>query len=148
MTSFNEESDVQAFRPGDTLPEAVRYVSQENINLYAQASGDFNPIHVDETFAAKTPLGGTVAHGMLVLAYISQMITASFGPSWLSSGRLTVRFKMPARPGDTLTIEGKIKSIESREDISYARCNILCRNQKGEAIVSGQATAGLPLQSP
>ena len=147
MTGLNEKSSTRNFRPGDVLPQAVRHISQDNINLYAQASGDFNPIHIDEAFAASTPLGGTVAHGMLVLAYVSQMITASFGPSWLSSGRLTVRFKMPARPGDTLTIGGKVKSIDSKEGISYASCSILCSNQKGETVVSGQATARLPSQS-
>ena len=137
MTSnLNKESSSRSFHPGDTIPQAIRYISQENINLYAEASGDFNPIHVDEAFAAKTPLGGTVAHGMLILAYVTQMITASFGPSWLSSGRLVVRFRVPARPGDTITIEGKIKSIESREDIPYASCNIACHNQKGEAVIT------------
>ncbi len=57
------------------------------------ASGDFNPIHVDESFAAQTPFGGTIAHGMLILAYVSEMMTLAFGQSWLSGGKLSVKFK-------------------------------------------------------
>lgn len=144
MVEINKGSSFRILQPGDALPPLVRPISQENINRYAHASGDFNPIHVDEAFAAQTPLGGTVAHGMLVLSYVSQMITASFGPSWLSSGRLSVRFKTPARPGDTITIEGKIKSIESKKGVSYANCNISCHNQKGELVLSGVALARLP----
>ena len=85
---------------GSVLPGITRVVKQENINLYARASRDFNPIHIDEDFARKTPLGGTVAHGMLILAYVSQMMTAAFGQKWLNGGKLNVRFRAPARPGD------------------------------------------------
>ena len=64
---------------GANLPELKRRVTQEHINLYASASGDFNPIHIDPEFAKKTSLGGTVAHGMLVMAYLSEFMTESFG---------------------------------------------------------------------
>jgi len=124
---------------GKTLPPVVRTITQEKINLYAEASGDYNPIHVDESFAAQTPLGGTIAHGMLILAYMSEMMMQAFGLSWASGGKLSVRFKMPARPGDTLTVSGKIDSIEGKDGISYANCSLECCNQKKETIVSGGA---------
>jgi 3-hydroxybutyryl-CoA dehydratase len=47
---------------GMNLPEIQKMVTQQNVNLYAEASRDFNPIHIDEEFARKTALGGTVAH--------------------------------------------------------------------------------------
>jgi 3-hydroxybutyryl-CoA dehydratase len=122
---------------GKALDSVVRRVTQEKINLYAEASGDFNPIHIDESFAAKTPLGGTIAHGMLNLAYVSEMMTSAFGRSWLSGGKLRAKFKEPARPGDTLTINGKIDCVEQKDDVSYANCSFECRNQKGEMIVAG-----------
>jgi 3-hydroxybutyryl-CoA dehydratase len=120
------------------LNSVVKHITQEKINLYAEASGDFNPIHVDESFAAKTPLGGTIAHGMLNLAYVSEMMTAAFGRSWLSEGKLRARFKEPARPGDTLTINGKIDCVEQKDGVSYANCSFECRNQNGETIVTGE----------
>ena len=128
---------------GDSLPSVVKQITQKDINLYAEASGDFNPIHVDETFAAQTPLGGTIAHGMLILAYISEMMTEAFGESWLAGGKLSVRFKAPARPNDTITTSGKIDSIEYKEGIPYVNCSIESCNQKGETVITGGAVVKL-----
>ncbi len=125
---------------GKVFDPVVKHITQGNINLYAEASGDFNPIHIDESFAAKTPLGGTIAHGMLSLAYVSEMMTSAFGQNWLSEGKLRAKFKEPARPGDTLTINGKITCLEQRDDVSYANCSFECLNQKGEMIVTGETT--------
>ncbi len=130
-------------KEGQTLHPVVKDITQEKINLYAEASGDFNPIHVDQSFAAKTPFGGTIAHGMLSLAYVSEMMTQAFGRSWLSGGKLRAKFKDSARPGDTLIITGKIFCIEQRSDVSYANCTYECRNQKGEMIVAGEAAVKL-----
>ena len=83
MPILNQELKPSNTHQGDSLPTVVKHITQKDINLYAEASGDFNPIHIDETFAAQTPLGGTIAHGMLILAYISEMMTTAFGKSWL-----------------------------------------------------------------
>ena len=128
---------------GKALSPVVKHITQEKINLYAEASGDFNPIHVDESFAAQTPFGGTIAHGMLNLAYISEMMTSAFGRSWVSGGKLRAKFKESVRPGDTLTITGKIDCIEQESDVSYANCSFECRNQRGETIVAGEAIVKL-----
>ena len=117
----------------------VKHITQEKINLYAEASGDFNPIHIDESFARQTPLGGTIAHGMLLLAYVSETMARAFGTRWNSSGKLSMRFKAPARSGDTVTVAGEVESVEKEEGASYARCSLECRNQQGEAIVVGEA---------
>jgi 3-hydroxybutyryl-CoA dehydratase len=124
---------------GKALDPVVKHITQEKIKLYAEASGDFNPIHIDESFATRTPLGGTIAHGMLGLAYVSEMMALAFGGNWLSEGKLRAKFKEPARPGDTLTIDGKIDCIEQKDDVSYANCTFECRNQKAEIIVTGEA---------
>jgi 3-hydroxybutyryl-CoA dehydratase len=128
---------------GKTLGPLVKHITQEKINLYAEASGDFNPIHVDESFAAKTPLGGTIAHGMLSLAYVSEMMTSAFGRGWLSGGRLRAKFRESARPGDALVISGRVNCIDKEDDVSYANCSFECRNQKDEVIVTGEATVKL-----
>ncbi|MBP1706972.1 MAG: MaoC domain protein dehydratase [Chloroflexi bacterium] len=124
---------------GQSLPELRKRVTQENINLYARASGDYNPIHIDEEFARKTPAGGTIAHGMLILAYASQVMTEAFGKSWLTGGRFNVRFKAPARPGDTITVEAKIRNVQSDIEQTTVSCDVLCSNQKGETVISGEA---------
>jgi 3-hydroxybutyryl-CoA dehydratase len=138
------------------VPEVAavsRRVTQEGIRRYAEASGDYNPLHVDEEYARTTPFGGTIAHGMLVLAYLSEMMAAAFGRDWLAGGRLKVRFRAPARPGDTLTAraeprrarlldaQARLPDGQGREvsDGRVFEYGIECCNQRGEALVSGTA---------
>ena len=126
------------------LPQLVKPISQEKVNLYAEASGDFNPIHIDEDFARKTPSGGTIAHGMLILAYVSQMMTSAFGQRWLYGGKLNVRFKTPARPGETVTVSGRVRVTDQKENETSITYDVLCQNQKGETIITGEASVRLP----
>jgi acyl dehydratase len=129
---------------GLELPTAQHTITQDKINMYARASGDYNPIHVNEDFASKTLLGGTIAHGMLVLAYISGMMTTAFGQSWLNRGRLSVRFREPVRPGDVVIASGKIVKIENGEAGRLVICEVLCANQKGETVINGEARVNFP----
>ena len=123
------------FSTGMSLPELKRVVTQEHINLYAQASGDFNPIHIDQEFARKTPLAGTVAHGMLILAYVSEFMTNNFGNSWLVGGTLSCRFKNPARPGDIITVTGMVSTILKESEGTLIQCDVLCQNQRREPVI-------------
>ena len=127
-------------KEGMVLPEITKTVTQQNINLYAEASRDFNPVHINEEFARKTSLGGTIAHGMLILAYVSEMMTVAFGKKWLTGGKLDVRFKAPARPGETITVSGKVTKIDKNNGQTTINCSVLCSNQKGEQIITGEAT--------
>jgi acyl dehydratase len=77
---------------------------------------------------------------MLVLAYISQMMTNSFGKDWLAGGGLNIRFKGPARPGDTLSIKSEIRKIQKETETSVISCDVLCSNQRDETVISGEAT--------
>ena len=126
-------------KEGSPLPAVIKKITQDNINLYAKASGDFNPIHIDADYARKTPFGGTVAHGMLILAYISQMLTSAFGQQWLTSGKLNVRFRAPARPGDVITVSGSIRRIEKGDGYQAIECNVLCSNQHDDPVIIGEA---------
>ena len=132
---------------GDTLPKIVKHLNQEKVNLYAEAVDDFNPIHVDESFAAQTSFGGTIAHGMLILAYVSEMMTSVFGESWLSAGKLAIRFKSPAHSKDTVTITGKVNSIIEESNALNFKCGIICHNQNHETIVTGEASVKIPINT-
>jgi len=116
-----------------------RLITQDAIQRYAEASSDFNPIHVDEEFARKTPFGGTIAHGMLVLAYVSETMAASFGRDWLAGGRLKVRFRAPARPGDTLTVRAEPRRDRQADGQRVLEYAVECSNQNGETLISGTA---------
>ena len=114
----------------------VRAVTQGGIDAYADASGDHNPIHVDAEFARTTPFGGTIAHGMLVLALIGEMMRGAYGDAWSTSGKLKVRFKAPTRPGDTVTASA-VLSKESAESAEYA---VQCASESGEVLIEGRAS--------
>ena len=126
---------VRTYRENDSLPVVTKTITQEKINRYAGASGDHNPLHLDPAFAATTQFGGTIAHGMLVLAYISEMMIAAFGEAWLMGGRMKVRFRGAARPGDTVTASGRVVG----NDGGKTSCEVECRNQTGDVLVSGDA---------
>jgi 3-hydroxybutyryl-CoA dehydratase len=119
----------------DPAPVA-RTLSQEQLHNYADASRDHNPIHVDPDFARTTPFGGTIAHGMLVLAMIGEMMYAACGDDWLSSGRMKVRFKAPARPGDIVTASASATAPGERAWV------VQCANERGEVLIEGRASIG------
>ena len=87
---------------GDSLPTIEKVVTQDQIEKYAHASGDFNPIHIDHEFAATTQFGGTIAHGMMVAATISEMMAAAFGRNWPESWQYEdqVSFASETRPAN------------------------------------------------
>lgn len=132
---MNGSAEPAQVKEARALVPVVRTITQEKIGRYAHSSGDLNPLHTDPQFAARGQFGGTVAHGMLLLAYLSEMLTAAFGPAWLSSGRLKVRFRAPARPGDRVTASGRITGRQS----GWTVCEVECQNQSGELLVSGEA---------
>jgi 3-hydroxybutyryl-CoA dehydratase len=140
---MSESLNLNTLQPGQELPGFQKLITQEEINLYASASRDYNPIHINPEFARKTAAGGTIAHGMLILAYASRMMTDAFGKSWLTGGRFNIRFKAPARPGDTISIKGRIQKIQNEAGLSRVNCEVLCINQKDEAVITGEAIVRL-----
>ena len=138
-----EAIDKERWVVGAELPSLAKTLSQEKIDRYARASGDFNPIHVDPAFAAQTPFGGTIAHGMLLLAYLSQVLTAAFGQAWLSDGRLKVRFKGAARSEETVTVGGHVQRVQEGHEGRRLWCDVGCLNQQGEVLVAGQVEVKL-----
>ena len=126
-------------KPGQELPVLDKKITQEGVRRYAKASGDFNPIHLDNSFAAATPFGRTIAHGMLLLAYLSESMTRTFGEAWVASGRLRVRFRGPAYPGDRVTVQGRVRSVQETAQGHQVMCDLAGRNQRGELLISGEA---------
>ena len=122
------------------LPVLEKVITQKRITDYAHASGDHNPLHLDPEFASSTQFGGVIAHGMLTLAYISEMMTLAFGRSWLEGGRLKVRFKGAAYPGDTVRTWGNVVKDESDSESRLIECAIGLSNSRGQELITGVAT--------
>jgi 3-hydroxybutyryl-CoA dehydratase len=116
-------------------------ITQETINTYADAAGDFNPVHVDPEWAAKnTPFKGTIAHGMTSLAFISRLVNANFGKAWLLGGSMDVSFKQPVRPGDTILAKAKVTKKKIEDGKKILELSVFCENQDRDAVITGKAT--------
>ena len=142
----NPKIGCDALAVGDSQEQVlVENLMRTQIVQYAGASGDFNPIHHDETFATKAAGYPSVfAHGMLTMGMTGRLLT-----DWLGDGVLReygVRFVNQVWPGDTLTAKGTVESIEKQGDEGIVRIAIVTTNQKGEPVVKGSAVAALPAQ--
>lgn len=122
--------------------ERRRRVSEEDIVAFAEATGDRNPVHLDEVFARNTRFGGRIAHGMLVASFISAVLADELpGPGTIYLGQ-SLRFITPVRIGDEITTRVEVLEIISEK--SRARLSTVCRNQDGITVLEGEATVLLP----
>jgi acyl dehydratase len=132
---------------GQELPPLVKPpITQEQLRRYAEASGDYNPIHLDEEAAHRVGLDSVIAHGMLSMAFLGQFVTQQIAdtPGALLT-HLRARFINMVRLDDTLTCHGVVKS--STSDAGQQSITIECwaQNQKGEKVTTGEATIQSPL---
>ena len=131
----------QSVRVGDQITPLSRLVTQEQIDAYAEASGDVNPIHVNEEFARMVGLPGTIAHGMLNMAILTEAVSR-----WAGGGdriaSLRVRFSKPLLPGDTITCTGKV--VEVDEAAGIATLEVGATSDRGENVLTnGRASVRL-----
>lgn len=129
---------------GKQLPVVQRLVDQGMVTAYAHASGDHNPIHLDADFAAESQFGAIVAHGMLTLAFVAQMMSEAFGPAWQERGTLKVRFKGPAYPGDEVTTFGHVVRETEKGSERLVECAVGLKNQEGAELITGTASVRIP----
>ena len=124
---------------GDTLPTVEKTFCQDDVNRYADAAGDHNPIHVDPNFAAGSQFGRRIAHGMMIAAPISEMMAQAFGQDWHKSGRMKVRFRAPVFPGETVRASGTVRSVRQIEDATEVAVSVQVTKTNDEAAITGDA---------
>jgi 3-hydroxybutyryl-CoA dehydratase len=124
---------------GDTLPTVEKTFSQDDVNRYADAAGDHNPIHVDPNFAAGSQFGRRIAHGMMIAASISEMMAQAFGQDWHKSGRMKIRFRAPVFPGETVRASGTVRSVRQIEDATEVAVSVQVMKANDEAAITGDA---------
>ncbi len=118
-----------------------RTVSERDVQLFAEVSGDRNPVHLDDHYAAGTPFKARIAHGMLTGALISAAIAGTLpGPGSIYLGQ-NLRFLRPVKLGDSLRIE-----LEVLEKLPKQRVRIATRvlNAQNKAVVEGEAEVLAP----
>jgi 3-hydroxybutyryl-CoA dehydratase len=117
--------------------EYSRVVSDREVMSFADITGDFNPVHVDDEAAAKSRFGGRIAHGMLSAGLISSAIANVLpGPGSIYLAQ-TLKFTAPVRLDDTVTVTLTVIELLSKNRV---KLSTVCRNQKGEMVLDGEAT--------
>src|SRR3954470_20068284 len=130
-------------KPGMSATTA-RTVTEHQVQLFGEATGDMNPVHFDEEYARKTLFRGRVAHGVLTLGFMSAVLGNQLpgaGAIFVSS---TTRFKGPVRIGDTVHTVCTVKEIRERREVVMAcECSVA-----GKIVVEAEALVLAPKKPP
>ena len=141
--TMNQQIDIQSIQVGDEIP-ALRKppITRLQLALFAGASGDHNPIHVDDEAARGGGLPGVIAHGMLNMAFLGQLLT-----EWVPRRQLrafSTRFAAMAFPGDSITCRGVVVAKDVVDGEQRISLELVAENQNGEALLKGAAEVALP----
>lgn len=135
--------DVQV---GDTLPKLVKPALMHiQLVRYAGASGDFNPLHTDPKFGEMVGTGGIIAHGMLIMGFVGQLLSDYVGPAALR--KFGVRFRGMTHLDDVITCTGTITEKYEADGEGRIAGKVQAADQNGDVKVSGTFVAALPQRS-
>jgi len=116
---------------------ARREITEELIQNFADVTGDFNPLHIDEEYAKDTVFKGRIAHGMLVASLFSNLIGTKLpGPGTVYISQ-TLNFRRPVRIGDIVTAEVEVMQVDKKK--GRAILYTCCRNQEKDVVLDGEA---------
>ncbi len=143
---MTDPDSVLGVKVGDTA-SFEKTVTKEDIVSFANATGDQQPLHLDDAFAAKTRFRRRIAHGMLSAGLISAALGIKLAPQatvvYLSQ---TLRFLRPVFPGDTITAKLEVTSVDTER--SFVTCSTECVNQARTSVLAGEATVLLDAKEP
>jgi acyl dehydratase len=127
---------------GDAIPSlTLPPVSRLQLALFAGASADHNPIHLDDDAARGGGLPGVIAHGMLTMAFLGRLVTR-----WVPQRNLrnlSGRFVAMAFPGDVITCSGTVTAKAIVDGEKRVELDVVARNQQGDSVLVGRATVAL-----
>jgi 3-hydroxybutyryl-CoA dehydratase len=132
---------IEQLKVGDAA-EFGKTISESDIYLYAGITGDFNPAHVNESYAENTFFKTRIAHGMLTAGLISAVLANQLpGPGTIYL-KQDLRFLAPVRIGDTIT--ARVEIIELIHEKNRVRLKTVCSNQEGVIVLEGEALVSAP----
>lgn len=115
----------------------TKQITDSVVRAFAELSGDFNPIHIDEEFARTTRFGRRIAHGMISGALLSAVLGYEFKERKVVYLSQTMRFLAPVFIDDTITATATVKHI--RADKPVVTLETVCANQDGATTLTGEA---------
>ncbi len=125
--------------------EMTKVITEGDILRFAEITGDRNPVHISEEFAAQTRFGERIAHGVLTAGLISAVIGMKLpGPGCLYVSQ-TLAFLAPVKIGDEITARAEVVEVISGKRL---KLRTLCMNQRGEVVLEGEAIIVPPRPVP
>jgi 3-hydroxybutyryl-CoA dehydratase len=118
--------------------ERTKVMTEALVNAYAELTGDFSPVHIDEEAAKKTRFGTRIAHGMLSAGFLSAVIGMDLpgpGTIWV---RQELKFKQPVKLGDSITWRVEVRELFAEK--KRATLSTVAKNQRGEVAIEGEGT--------
>ena len=106
-------------------------ITQKMIDDYAEASKDYNPIHIDEEFAKKSIFKSRIAHGMLTLSIVMEFLYKNFNKKWYENSTFETRFKNPVYPNEKLIIEYELNKLSKNNKII-----VKCHKENGDEVLT------------
>lgn len=131
---------IEDFEPGQRASFRKTF-SEDDIRRFIEITGDTNPLHVDEEFAASTRFGGRILHGMLTASLLSTMVGMLLPGAGAIYRSQTIRFLLPVRPGDTVTAHFVVRSVDRERH--RLEIDTWIENEAGERVLEGVCEAGL-----
>ena len=131
----NDNQNIMTLKIGDKFSKS-KQITDAVVRAFAELSGDYNPIHLDEDFASKTRFGKRIAHGMISAALISAVLGNEFKEKKVVYMSQKLRFIAPVFIDDTVTAAATVTNI--REDKPIVTIETICTNQDGEKVVTGE----------
>jgi len=124
--------------------EITRTVGAHDLQVFAEVSGDTNPVHLDEAYAKTTTFGGRIAHGMLSAAYVSAVLGTKLpGPGAIYLSQ-SLRFRRPVRIGDEVTARVTVKALDEKR--GHVTLETVCV-VAGKTVMDGEALVMAPKRS-
>ena len=112
-------------------------IEDRHIRLFAEATGDRNPIHVDDAYAAASPFGRRVAHGVLLSGIVSGLLGVRFPGLGTVAREMYSKFTKPVYVGETIHVVAEV--VEKKEKVNLCRIDFKVTNQEGAVVGKGYA---------
>jgi len=123
-------------QPGDKAFRSLT-IGDDTIRAFAEVTGDTNPVHLDDDYAAGTRFGRRIAHGMIAAGLVSATLANDLpGPGTVYLNQ-TLKFKLPVYPGDTVTAIVEVLTV--RHDKPIVTLSTVCTNQDDKVVLEGEA---------
>jgi acyl dehydratase len=137
-----------AIEPGLKITGTPFSPTRESIREFCEASLDFNPLHLDDNYMkgnfGKTHFGGIIMHGMNNFGVITKMLTDWIYAHGGVQRRLETRWKMPVKPGDTITPSAVVTGARDTQGGRWFTLSVQVENQRGELVAVGEAMVEIP----